>query len=278
MRWHFLIDENQNLMQLKSIHIYPLKSARGVVLASAQLTARGLEGDRRWMLIDPQGKFITARQLPQLVLIDAQTTAAGLRLQVAGQTAIQVPTPTRERAKVMVTIWQSPCPARIADAAANDWISRVIGHPARLVYLDDDCLRGVAPAWSEPGDQVSFADGFPLLLIGSASLDELNRRLPQAVTMARFRPNLVVQTALPFIEDSWRQIALGGVRLAVSKPCTRCVLTTVDPESGVKNGNGEPLKTLASFRRTALGICFGQNLIPRSVGRLQIGDRLSVLA
>lgn len=230
------------------------------------------------MVIDTQGNFITARQVPAMVLIDAQADASGLRLQAAGQDAIQVPTPTREQAMVAVTIWQSQCPARLADAAANDWISRAVGRAACLVYMDDDCLRSVSGQWSHPGDQVSFADGFPLLLIGSASLLELNRRLAQPVSMAQFRPNLVIATTTPFVEDSWRQVRLGELLLDVSKPCIRCVLTTVDPKSGIKAATGEPLKTLATFRRTALGICFGQNLIPRSVGCVQVGDQLSVLA
>lgn len=267
-------------MHIEAPRIYPLKSARGLTVSSIEVLQRGLSGDRRWMVIDASGRFVTARKLPAMVLIDAtiDATTGTLHLHAPGQTALRVAEPDPQQPKIEVEVWQSHCPARVAAADGNQWISQLLGGDYRLVHMADDCLRTVSKAWSRAGDIVSFADGFPLLLIGTASLDELNRRLPQPVTMAHFRPNLVVQTTTPFIEDAWRRVRIGEIEFDVSKPCTRCVLTTVDPATGIRAEDGEPLATLKGFRRFEIGVTFGQNLIPRGLGQLQAGDALTPLA
>lgn len=259
-------------MRLSQIHLFPLKSARGISVSEAIVEARGLLGDRRWMVVDEDGKFITARQNPNMVLIDATLDSQGLKLAYPEQTSIHVATPPLGQATQLVSIWQSRCQARSAEPVANSWISQILERSCCLVHMADDCIRTVSRQWSRSGDSVSFADGFPLLLIGSASLDELNRRLAQPVTMANFRPNLVVQSSIPFIEDQWTNLRIGAIEFEISKPCTRCVLTTVDPLRGIKSAEGEPLKTLTTFRRSALGVIFGQNLIARSTGVIRLGD------
>lgn len=268
-----------NAISLQSIHIHPLKSTRGISLDQAEVEARGLAGDRRWMVVDQHGKFISARSLPSMLLIESAPAAddGTLRLSAPGHAAITITPPAGDAATIEVDVWDSLSPARAANDAACRWISSVLQQDCRLVHQADDCLRAVSPTHAQPGDIVSFADGYPLLLMGTASLDELNRRSPRPIRMLQFRPNLVVCTELPFVEDSWRRIQIGSVELDVCKPCVRCVLTTVDPDTGVKAEDGEPLRTLKTFRRSPKGITFGQNLIPRGAGTLRVGDPLEVL-
>jgi len=266
-------------VHIQSPLVYPLKSARGVALQEVEVQARGLAGDRRWMVIDEKNRFVSARKIPAMVLIEASMQAGDIALTLSArdQSPASVVVPDAKLPVIEVEVWKSRCPARVADAAANEWISALLNGDYRLVHMADDCLRSVSQEWSRPGDIVSFADGFPLLLIGTASLEDLNRRLSRPVTMANFRPNLVVQTAHAFIEDNWRRVRIGDIEFDVSKPCTRCVLTTVDPNSGMKSVDGEPLATLKTFRKFELGVTFGQNLIPRGVGTLHRGDPLTAL-
>lgn len=261
-------------MHIDKPRIYPLKSARGLQLDSAEVQPRGLADDRRWMVIDAQGRFVTARKISSMVLIGArvQVSDGALTLEAPGATSLRVSVPAAVSPKIEVEVWNSHCPARVADADANAWIAQVLGGNYRLAHMADDCVRSVSKAWSKPGDSVSFADGFPLLLIGTASLEELNRRLLRPVTMANFRPNLIVHTDEPFIEDRWKRIRIGAIEFDVTKPCTRCVLTTVDPDTGVRAPNADPLTTLKTFRSFEIGVTFGQNLIPRGIGRLCEGD------
>jgi uncharacterized protein YcbX len=264
-------------MMLESIHIHPLKSARALSLDDADVEARGLAGDRRWMVVDAGGKFVSARRLPAMVLIDARVDAGGaLSLSMPGHAPLHAAAPSLTEATIDVEVWSSHCPARVADAAANAWIARMLGGDFRLAHMADDCLRAVTGRGAAAGDIVSFADGYPLLLIGTASLDELNRRASRPVAMANFRPNLVVRTDVPFVEDTWQRIRVGAVEFDVSKPCVRCVLTTVDPATGIKAADGEPLATLKMFRRHGDGVTFGQNLIPRGHGKIAVGDAVNV--
>lgn len=262
---------------LHAIHRYPVKSMRGQSLDAASIEARGLAGDRRWMMIDAESRFVTARQYPQLLGFSAELIADGLVVFAPDGNVRAIAEPAASEPLIEVGIWKSTCPARLADPASNAWLSKLLGLPVRLVHMADDCIREVSPEWAEPGDIVSFADGFPLLVIGTASLELLNSKLSRPVAMANFRPSIVVKTTIPHIEDRWKRIALGAVELSVVKPCTRCVMTTVDPDSVEKAADGEPLATLKTYRREAIGVTFGQNLIPRSFGPISIGMDVRVL-
>lgn len=264
-------------MNLIAIHRYPVKSLRGQALATADVEARGLHRDRRWMLVDARGRFLTARQHPQLLKCSAELVQSGIVLFAPDGSARAVAEPPLSAPTIDVDIWKSSTTARVADAAANDWLSRHIDLAVRLVHMGDDCVRAVAPEWSQAGDIVSFADGFPLLLIGSASLDLLNSKLARPVSMANFRPNLVVQTADAHVEDGWKRIAIGAVEFDIVKPCTRCILTTIDPDSAIPAADGEPLTTLKTYRREAIGVTFGQNLVPRGTGSLATGMTVRVV-
>ncbi len=261
---------------LSSIRIYPLKSAAALKPEHALVEARGLAGDRRWMVVDAVGKFVTARKHPRLLLIRADAGGDGLVLDAPGMPRLHLePAPASPRLEV--SVWRNQMRAMLADEVANAWISRYLGFAARFVHMDAEAIRPVDPDYSQAGDEVSFADGYPLLLISRAALDALNEKLELPVTMSRFRPNLVVADTLPHAEDGWRSIRIGQVRFDVVKPCSRCVLTTVDPHRGEFDPAGEPLRTLTGYRRSPGGVTFGQNLIPRGNGRIALGDEVEIL-
>lgn len=260
-------------MQLSGLYLYPIKSTAPLAVEQALVEARGLQHDRRWMVVDEQGKFLTGRQLPQLTLVRATPDAAGLAVEAPGMPLLRVALADLGGA-LPVTVWKSALEARGCGIAADDWLSTYLQRPVRLVHMDADVHRPVQSARAHPGDEVSFADGHPLMLITHAALDALNMRLAKPVSMLQFRPNLVVEGAPAHAEDEWRRVRIGEVVFDVAKACTRCVFTTVDPLSGERDPEGEPLRTLARYRRTEEGVTFGQHLIPRSVGSIRIGDRV----
>lgn len=264
-------------MRLSSIAIHPLKSCAPLRLAQAAVEARGLAHDRRWMAVDPTGRFITGRQVPALVRIEATPTDDGLSLSAPGLPTLHAAVPRPDAPRAAVVVWRDTIDAACAGPEADAWLSRALGRPARLVHMDAIAHRAVDPAYARPGDEVGFADGYPVLLIGQASLDALNARLPAPVPMARFRPNVVVDGAPPHAEDGWRRIAIGGIAFDVVKPCTRCVFTTVDPQTGTIDPSGQPLAELKAYRRTPSGVTFGMNLVARGSGTLREGDAVEVL-
>ena len=264
-------------MQLSSLYLYPIKSTAPLVVETALVEPRGLRDDRRWMVVDADGRFITGRQLPRMTLVHARPGPGGLSLDAPGMPTLQVPFP-RSNTTVPVNVWKSDVAARPADAASDAWLSGFLGQPVRLVHMDAGITRPMTDVHSLPGDEVSFADAFPLLLISRAALDGLNARLAKPVSMLQFRPNLVVDDAPAHAEDGWKRIRVGDVEFDVAKPCSRCVFTTVDPLRGERDPDGEPLRTLVGYRRSGDGVTFGQNLIPRSLGTLRIGDPVEVLA
>lgn len=269
------------MANLASIHIYPLKSGAPLTLPESTVQTRGLINDRRWMIVDAGGKFVTGRQQSRLTLIRALADDAGLALTAPGMPALHVAAPTHG-ARVDTAVWGAAVMPLLADASAHDWISTYLGAPHRLVHMDAACARPMKAKYDgrygNDDDEVSLADGFPLLLISQGSLDLLNSKLAQPVPILRFRPNLVVAGTEPHAEDDWKRIRVGACEFDVLKPCTRCVFTTVDFERGERDPSGEPLRTLAKYRRTPDGVTFGQNLIPRKLGSLRVGDRVEVLA
>lgn len=264
-------------MHLAAIHVHPLKSGATLALDAARVERRGLEHDRRWLVVDASGRFVTGRQEPHLVLIRAAPFAGGITLEAPAIAPLRVLAPEGNADRVEVTVWDDRIDAAACDGAADAWLTRYLGRPARLAYMDALAPRMVDPEYAQVGDRVSFADGFPLLLIGTGAIDDLNARLSTPLPVERFRPNLVVETETPHAEDGWARIRIGALELDLVKPCTRCVFTTVDPSSGTFDRSGEPLATLKTYRRTPNGITFGQNAIPRSFGELRLGDRVEVL-
>jgi uncharacterized protein len=263
---------------LAALHVFPIKSCAALSVHEAPVERRGLRGDRRWVIVDRDGKFLTGRQHARLTLLRATPGADGLSLEAPRMPPRTLCRPPRGAARGPVVVWGSTIDAVFADAADDAWISEFLGIAARFAYMDDAARRAVDPTYSQPGDEVSFADAYPMLLISQGSLDQLNGKLAQPVPMLRFRPNLVVAGTAAHAEDAWKRVRIGDVEFDVVKACTRCVFTTVDPDRGERDASGEPLRTLTTYRRTPAGVTFGQNLIPRGAGTLRVGDDVHVLA
>jgi uncharacterized protein YcbX len=263
-------------MILSSICIFPIKSTAGLNLQEAVIEPRGFRDDRRWMIVDPSGACVTGREVSRTVLIRATPDAGGLRLQAPSMPDLVVPMPDRDAERLAVTVWGDVVDAGCAGLDADGWLGEFLGRPLRLVAMDARSERVVEPAPRPQPDDVSFADGFPFLVISQASLDGLNAKLSTPLPMWRFRPNLVIDGCGAHAEDEWTRIRIGGVAFDVVKTCTRCVFTTVDPAQGQRDPSGEPLRTLKTYRRSAEGITFGMNLIARGSGTLRVGDRVEI--
>ena len=268
-------------VRLTGLHIYPVKGLRGTDLRAAAVEPCGLAGDRRWMVVDEQGHFLTQRQLPAMARFDAALSETTLRLGLDDD-AIETPRrPAAGGARIAVTVWRSRLQAATVGGEVDRWLSVRLGRPCRLVQLDDPHARPIEPAHAEPGEHVSFADGFPLLLTSTGSLGALNDGLRagggSAIGIDRFRPNLVIDGAAPWAEEEWRLLRIGGIRFRAPKPCVRCVVTSIDQRSGRIAAPGEPLRTLARLRPRPGGILFGLNLVAQQDGRLAVGDRVEIL-
>jgi uncharacterized protein YcbX len=266
-------------MHVAGLNIFPLKSARGIAVDAVEIEARGPIGDRRWMIVDAQGRLVTQRELPQLARLMAEPTGAGLRLGFDGE-ALEVARPAPGTARVPATVWRDTLSLPEAAPAAA-WLSHRFGIPLRLVHQPDDAVRPVSIDWGAAGDEVSLADGFPLLVATTASLAAVERAVGAPMEMRRFRPNLVIKGAEAWEEDSWATIRAGSVELELVKPCARCTVPTVDPERGVFAGD-EPLDTLRRLRlsadRRVPGVLFGWNAVPRRLGVIRVGDPVEVVA
>ncbi len=265
-------------MRLVDIRTYPVKGLRGASFEAASVEPCGLAGDRRWLVVDQSGKFLTQRVHPCMALIAASTTAGGLRLEAPGQTPVEIAFPDEGVSPVEVVVWRDRVPARPASREAAAMLERAIGVPCRLVWMHDPNARAADPAYAPAGSTVSFADSFPVLLASLGSLADLNLRLASPIPIGRFRPNLVVEGASPWSEDRWRRIRIGDVLFSVARACERCIVTTIDPDSGLRPDKTEPLRTLATFRKDISGgVMFGQNLVPEKAGRVSIGDDVEIL-
>jgi hypothetical protein len=266
-------------IRLTSIHVYPMKAARAVDLGESRVEPQGLAGDRRWLLVDKNGRFVSQREEPALARVTVTSDNDTIRVASAGFPGCQVDVPPQEAEMLQVSVWASSFGAKGAGPGADQWFSAYLGRPVRLVYLDDPGRRPVDPGYGRPGDVVSFADGFPLLLTSADSLAELGDWLEeegeQPVPMTRFRPNVVVAGAPPWAEDRWRRIRIGAVPFRVVKPCGRCVVTTTDQLTGERGR--QPLKMLGKRRRSGRGLVFGQNLIPDAGGVIRVGDPVEIL-
>ncbi len=247
-------------MKVTQLYIYPIKSLQEVAVEEAILTSRGLQYDRRWMIVDDDGVFITRRKVPALARIQLDLTTDTIRIHHAHDPGVEIPLQPEQGAPVRpVKIWDTVCSAMGTFEEANIWLSRQLSMKCQLVYMPDSTRRPILSPKVPEGSVVSFADGYPILLIGQASLDDLNGRLPHPVTMHRFRPNIVVQTDTPFEEDRWSNFQIGAHSLTGVKPCSRCIMVNVDPRSGTVSK--EPLRTLSSFRKNGGKVQFGLNVM-----------------
>jgi uncharacterized protein len=266
------------MLTLQSLHIYPIKSCAGLSLPVADVTPLGLLGDRRWMLVDANGKFVTQREYPAMATLVATPNLVGLTLSAPGRAPCEVARPAPDAPRVSVTVWKSTLQLPAAEEAVNAWCTRTLGHPVRLVYLDDAAMRVQTSSYAKEGDVVSLADGFPLLITTTASLDALNAAMEAPVPMNRFRPNLVIDGAEAWAEDSWKRLQIGNVLLEVMRPCPRCAITQVDQASG-QSLSKEPIRTLRKLRFWTHdpGVLFGVYATARQLGQLTAGTTVNVL-
>ncbi|MGF1495470.1 MAG: MOSC domain-containing protein [Elainellaceae cyanobacterium] len=263
-------------LHLSALYIYPIKSAAGIAVDTAIVEPRGLQRDRRWMIIDAQRRFMTQRQHPRMALIQVALDAETLTVTAPGMPSLSLPLQLEARegnSRLQVEVWGDWCTAIPAGDDSRNWFSEFLQTDCQLVYMPDDAHRPAGHGRHGEEYPVSFADGYPFLLISQASLDDLNQRLGEPVPMDRFRPNLVVTGCEAFAEDGWNTFQVGGVPFQVAKSCSRCVIPTVDQATGVRGQ--EPMKTLATYRRWDGEIWFGQNLIQTGLGMLKLGDRVT---
>lgn len=279
-------------MQISAVRVHPIKSLGGFDVDSAIVEEKGLRHDRRWMLVGTDGEFVTQRDEPLMAGLHVEDrgdhfavlsrTGAGPLLVSKGQGGGK---------EMEVSVWDSKCMAVRVGDDASAWFEKELGAKRHLVFMPEGSRREISNRYAIRGEAVSFADGYPLLLCGEASLEELNSRMSRPVPMGSFRPNLVISGAEPFAEDQWKRIRVGNSLFRVVKPCARCVVTTTDQRDGSRRGK-EPLKTLSAFRRASdvlpgkygshgfgkNDVLFGQNLIPLDPGgRVSVGDEVNVL-
>lgn len=267
------------MARIASLHVYPVKSCRGIDLQRARVTATGLEWDRRWMIVDANRRFVSQRENPRLAGITV-TVGSALRLSASGLPELAVD-PRHGGERYDVRIWDDVVPGIDAGDDVADWLLAALGAPLRLVRIDDAAGRNAEPAFAGPGpNPVTFADAYPFLLISKASLEDLNHRLPAPLPMNRFRPNIVVEGVPAYAEDAMSVFRFGRVAIRGVKLCTRCSITTTDQETFVRDAAQEPLRTLKTYRydRALRGVVFGQNcVIAGGVGEtLTIGTELTI--
>ena len=265
-------------MILTEINVYPIKSLGGIRLDNSKVEERGLQFDRRWMLVDEKNQFLSQREFPKMAAVGVKLNADSLTVSNNSEN-LQIPFEAESNQTASAKIWSSRVKSKVYENEINDWFSEVLRTKCRLVLMPEESKRRVSPFYAvrKFEDTVSFADGYPFLLIGENSLNDLNSKLEMPLPMNRFRPNLVISGSEPFAEDNWKKIKIGETIFHVVKPCARCVMTTINQISGEKDGK-EPLKTLAKYRTKRGKVLFGQNLIAENAGAvLKIGDKIELI-
>jgi hypothetical protein len=267
------------MLLLSGIHIYPIKSVGGISLAEAVVERRGLQYDRRWMLVDETGRFVSQREIPEMALLRTAISLPFLEVYHKNnpEDKVQIPLEIQATAypRIMVEVWSDRCAARLLDDSIHAWFSSVLGQSVRLVYMPDTTRRRADGRYAPSGQVVSFADGFPYLIIGEASLADLNSRLEELLPMDRFRPNLVFRGGEAFEEDHWSDFFIGDQAFRGVKPCARCTVITTNQETSERSA--EPLKTLSGYRKNGNKVLFGQNVILMGEERavIKLGDPIT---
>lgn len=264
------------MLTISELYIYPIKSLGGIPVSSATVTERGFEFDRRWMLVDSSNQFMTQRELPALALLQVSILTEGLQVtHKHSNESIVVPFSPTSNDSVIVTVWDDMCLANLVSDAVDEWFSKTLSFPCRLVYMPDTVKRKVDSNYAGNNEITAFSDGFPMLIIGQSSLDNLNQRLADPIAIERFRPNVVFTGGIPFEEDLLEHFTINGIDFFGVKLCARCTVTTVNQKTAEKGK--EPLKTLATFRFRNNKIYFGQNLLHRGTGSIKINDTMHVI-
>ncbi len=265
---HFIV----RCVKLTGLFVYPIKACAGIALDAADVVERGLADDRRYMLVDRTGTFVSQREVPRLCLVRTAFEQESLVVSTPGKPGLALPRQPALGAGLERRVYQvwDDFGNALCHPEGSRWFSEFLNDEVSLVYMPDSERRQVNPKRARPGDIVSFADGYPLLLISEASLNDLNRRLAAPVEMRRFRPNLVISGCEPYAEDGFAELSIGGIAFRGAKRCDRCIVITVDPNTG--QTSPEPLRTLSHYRLDDSKVSFGMNLIHDGCGTLRLGD------
>jgi len=263
------------MLSVSALYVYPIKSCRAIDLKAVRFDAGGPTYDRRFMVVDENGRFLTQRELPRFALIEAKLGPMSIGVSAPGMPALKVAMTQRDPKRIPVQIWEDRGEAEDTGENAASWFSQFLQRECRLVRVPEDGLRPVDPRYARAPAEVGFADAYPVLLTSEASLTDLNGRLAQNVPMSRFRPNIVVRGGDAYAEDSWKQIRIGELVLDVVKPCSRCVTINVDQLNAQQSK--EPLATLATYRTRDNKVYFGQNCVHLGYGSIRVGDSVEVL-
>jgi uncharacterized protein len=263
------------MLQVSELFIYPIKSLGGIAVSNALVTDRGLQYDRRWMLVNSNNEFMTQREFAEMALLQVQTMEDSLKVyHKKKETSILIPfEPTGET--VTVQVWSDRCKGMVVNKKANEWFSDVLEKTCRLVYMPGTTQRKVDGRYALNKEITNFSDGYPFTTIGQSSLDDLNSRLEEKLPINRFRPNIVFTGGDAFEEDGWKHFTINDIDFYGVKLCARCVIPTINQDN-IKQGR-EPLKTLATYRQKNNNIYFGQNLLHHGEGALHIGDEINVI-
>lgn len=265
------------MLQVSQLYIYPIKSLGGIALTAVNITDRGFKHDRRWMLVDDQGRFISQREVAAMALLKVKLTANGLQVyhQHESTGILSIPFAPYNNHSIPVTIWDSSCEAVLVSKEADEWFSKKLDLSCRLVYMTDETTISIDERYNINNSINSFSDGYPILMISQASLNDFNSKTTETITMDRFRPNLVFTGGDAFIENRMKNFEINGLKFYGVKPCARCVVTTINQSTA--NKGKEPLRTLATYRNTNNKIYFGENVIASNIGQINIGDAINIL-
>jgi len=262
--------------RLSTIFIYPIKSVTGIQVNAWDVIDTGLKYDRQWMLIDDQQQFLSQRHAPKMALIKTQIKNQQLIVSAPKQEDLILPLePAQTTETVIATVWHDQCPAQLIGPEADQWFSDCLRMPCRLVYQAKNSIRTVDQNYASTNDQTSFSDGFPFLITSEASLALLNQQMDLNLTMQRFRPNLVITGCASYAEDTWRKISIGNINFRLPKPCSRCSVPQIDPETA--KSDKEPLRTLSRTRKWQNQVYFGQNALHDQQGQLQVNELVNII-
>lgn len=263
-------------MEISQLYIYPIKSLGGIPLNTSFVEERGLRFDRRWMLVDENNCFLTQRTLPILSAFAVSITKDSLKItNNTNQSSINVPFIPKSNIFKKVKVWDDELIAETVDESVSKWFSDQLNTKVDLVFQHDDAIRKIDAKYTVNGNEhTNLSDGYPILIISEASLAFLNTKCPENLLMERFRPNIVLKGCEPFFEDTFKAIKINLVELYGVKPCARCIVTTLDPET--QKFSKEPLLTLSKFRKFDNKILFGQNTVVHQIGEISIGDKISL--
>jgi uncharacterized protein len=265
------------MLTISELFIYPIKSLGGIAVSSAKVTGRGFEYDRRWMLVDVNNRFLTQREFPAMALLKVELTPSGLKVYHKTKTESEVDVPffPQINEEATVQIFEENCKAIFVSKIVDEWFSEMLSVKCRLVYMPDTTKRLVDKNYAANDELTGFSDGYPFLIIGQSSLDDLNRRLTNSLPINRFRPNIVFTGGSPYEEDCIKEFKINTIIFYGVKLSARCTITTVNQDDASKSQ--EPLKTLASYRQKNNNIYFGQNLLHSGEGVIKTGDKIEVI-